>query len=1544
MKFYDGEVITFNTARYRVQGERLGRGAISDAYLALLDGIENAQVVLKIVRDDAADDIGKAAALQREAQVLTQLNQAEDDTWQRLPDAMSRYRRTQETASKRRIIALLDTGDMAPGQPLVVQEIAPPTLERFDVTSPADERRVFAIAQAVVDVIALTHHSGMSLKDFEPATKGDRFRVQWLDEEHHDFIFKMIDWNVTGGPESMAQDLFFFGGHLYYLLTGHHIPVDAEGRPPANLGMGNLGWSNLTAGSRQIVARLLHRDVKRRYPQIEVLAADVAWWNDVLAQIETSGVFRRLDDRLWQAKPAARYDRVLAIADLALRLNPPADARQSFEQSRKQAHDELDKENWLPIAQALVTLGTRAYEKADQEFAAQLKILSPESEAARLATIYQRFARVGQLLKLQHQGADERRTPEWEVLESRMIKALVERRWQDAQGALAEVIRLRPESRTWEPLQDLEHWITGGTRYTREIAAALAEAENHLDELTPDWLTVEAKKIDVHAGAVKELEKVQELAPFEPEFKERLTLERTRESQRRNFLTHYVQADENVAQGETALKEARAADESQADYAQAAETYQNVRQKFAAAAERFDAILREDPAQRRAQLFARQMQTRIEVTDALRQQALALHAAQQEIVAGRYDAALEQVRVVLQLAPTRTQAREMQAEAEAGARLLEQARSCRQNAETYLNNEEFEQALAQLQRFDGWDRRALRDLAGGQTLPDAVGARPFHLQTELRSEAGTLQQRIEITRDAARNIQRAWDEGDYAEAVSLCEALQTRTPLTPGLRQKHEEARRRVANRLSAAALLAQPQSFDDLRQALDDLRDDQGRAAQESRNRAAEQWQVLCQALAQDGLGQLGARLREGAQRFPQSEAVFSGMNALVERAMAVAQRLQGEGRPYWLSLADRQETLARLAEDLDVLAGPQSWTELRQRTTEWRATLLTHLEDFIQEELERLEKRARSHEFRPALEELDALWNDIPQVLHNGLSTTVQERLRNLSGALRTRLAAEHDLGALLNRLATTPDYSFQAAAQESKTVAFPTHAAVSTNDLAAARAELERAATMELAAALQPVNDLEPEAGRKNYAQVIHIGRDLADTPLDALAQATPLRTKALRESLKTAERAAVQGLHRALQEAVNEQKQHPTADPQRVLALYYQAWWQRTIALELPSPEMRATLELPKTILAAAAEQLLILHDMSGFREPELLLTRAEAFNNALGSLPLDKVPFLPEKMHPADIGTGWRIADGALNALKEQVGAFKKLLEEAGQVKLQTPQAMPSAAPVATEAPDATSAPESLPSAPVYRYDAEQVRALQTLTRDVQQAVKRLRDLWQALELLWNDRAGLAQVGKEAGTHYTVATQLGEAQRLRTSQAMQGLALLYKELENSGMLNSLDENASSLLALPRQALQINYEALQQELIAALGRQIAGILALPDAVTQLQQQILTVPQSRWLAEKAYQAIRQGVDEQASHAEAEGRRDTASRLWEIVQEATEPWATEGQVAPQKRKSSRNKSKPAQTKTAAPAAEPVTRPVAAPANKSGAARPTLRQAPPKR
>lgn len=1537
MKFHDGQAVILNTNRYRVQGERLGRGAVSDVYLALLEDIDDAHVVLKVVRDDATDDIDKAEALQHEAEVLIQLNQVEDETWQHLPNAISRYHQAQETTSKRRIIALLDTGNIAPGQPLVVQEIAPPALERFEITALADEHRVFAIAQAIVDVLALTHRAGMSLKDFEPTTKGDRFRVQWLDEEHQDFTFKMIDWNITGGSEAMAQDLFFFGGHLYYLLTGRHIHLDTEGRPPANLSIGNPGWQTLTAGSQQIVAKLLHRDTRRRYAQVEALADDITWWSDALAQVETSGVFRRLDDRLWQAKPASRYDRVLAIAELALRLDPPADTYQSFEQSRRQAREELDKENWQPIAQAQVMLGTRAYEQADKEFAAQLRILSPESEAARLATIYQRLARVGQLLKAQYAGNDERRTPEWEALETRMIKALVERRWQDAQGALAEVVRLRSESRTWKPLEDLGNWIMGGVRYTREVAAALAEAENSIDPTTPAWLTVEAEKIKLHEKAVVLLEQVQELAPFEQEFKDRLALERDRLKQRQTFIEHYKQADESVKQAEEAFEEARATDEKQTDYDKAAKAYQNALQKLDAALERFEEILHEDPTQRRAQRLAQRLQTHHETATSLQQQALTLHDAQKEMQAGHYDAALKQTSALLQLAPNRVQVREIQAEAEVGARLLKQARDYLLGAESDLNSEKFESALEQVHHFNNLDKRTLRDLTGGQSLPGTVGVHFFYLQPDLKSQASDLKARIEATHNTWDKVEHT-EKHDFDEVIYRCKTLESSYPLTAGLRRKYEEARRGVANRMSAAPLITQAQDFEDLRRAHDILRDDEGRVAQDLCQQAAAKWQAFCQPLAQSDLTRLTECLRQGLDLFPQAEAEFAKMLLQANKAQAVAKETTTP--PYWFSQAERRSSqLALLAEDLNMLAGPQSWTELRQRAAEWQAVLLNHLDGFIQEELRQIQTQSQAKQFRPALEALDALWDSIPSALRDRLPSVTRDAVNALSAALRGRLVAEQALHALLNRLATSPDFAFQEAARESGANTLPAHPNVPMDDLAAVFAELERAARMELTIALQPVADLEPDAGRQNYAQVIQTCRSLAETRIDVLKQAAPDRTAKLQTGLKETERTAARKLQDALLAAVEEQRRHLTAEPRRMLHLYYQTWWYQSLTVMPPSVEMQTALALPQATLLATAEQINALRDLSGFHESEQLLAKAETLNNEMEYLPLEKLPPLPENVHPTEIGTRWHIPAGSLTALRAQISALKKLFQDIAQIKTQRSHIMSALASdmekSPAEPPDDTSE---------YRFDAGQVNKLRDLVNNVRQTIERLRELWQSLELRWNERGELAQLGEEATQHFTIANQLLEAQRLQSSQAMQGLTLLYRELEDKELFKDLGASGQTLLATPRQALHVNYEALQHELIAALGRQIANVLALPDATEQLQRQILMAPQSRWLAEKAYQAIRRGVDEQAAQAEAEGRRDRASRLWEIIQDATAPWATGSQAAIRKQKTSRRKSKPVQTKVAPPVARPAARPTATSPNKASTNRPPTRTAPPKR
>jgi hypothetical protein len=159
---------------------------------------------------------------------------------------------------------------------------------------------------------------------------------------------------------------------------------------------------------------------------------------------------------------------------------------------------------------------------------------------------------------------------------------------------------------------------------------------------------------------------------------------------------------------------------------------------------------------------------------------------------------------------------------------------------------------------------------------------------------------------------------------------------------------------------------------------------------------------------------------------------------------------------------------------------------------------------------------------------------------------------------------------------------------------------------------------------------------------------------------------------------------------------------------------------------------------------------------------------------------------------------------------------------------------------------------------------------------------------WQPTDGLDQLAAEVPHHVTMADQCAEAQRLLlNAEAMQGLQVLSQEIEGPGVLQALESAKLALLAKPRQVLTLNCKALRQDLIAALGQQVAKILPLRDAAEQLQIQVLELAQAQDVGEAAYQAILKGVELRAQQAQEEGRKDEAIRLWKVVMDATEPWA---------------------------------------------------------
>ena len=824
--------------------------------------------------------------------------------------------------------------------------------------------------------------------------------------------------------------------------------------------MGNPAWDTLAAGTRQLVGKLLHRDPKRRYTSVDVLAADLAWWNEVLAQIGADNIFRRLDDRLWQARPAGRYDRVLAIAGLALQLSPPADARQSFEQSLKQAQEELDKENWQPIATAQVTLATRAYEKAVHEFEQQCDILPRGSEAVRRANIYLLLAGVGKLLRLLYQGMDERTSPEWKALEKRAIPALVQRRWTEAENALAEAMYAQSEMQNWEDFGKLQAWATAGVRYIQEVEPAIKAAENRADPVSDDWLQMEKSKIAAYKVALKMLQEVQNQAQSEPEFKERWEIETALlKKVREKFHKLYEEAANILEQAKPNRQTARQADEAH-KYASAAQEYESAAQKLSEAQAKFQEVLDKDAAQRRAQLLSRRTQVELEQVQSLQRQATALHQAQQALLAHNYEQALAQtqaalheapgrqdalaleseikrqqqtallaqartcvdeghyaeavtyVQQVLALAPAHREALAMRAEVETGQQHLERVSIYLRGAQTHLNNDEFESALGELRRFGDWDGRMLQNLPDGEALPQAVGVRPLRLPAELRTQTADLRQRIETTRDTRHNVDRAWAESDFAEVVSLCETLMEHYPLlTPKLKELYEEARLRLGNRQTALQQLSQAQDFDTLREAVRLIEADPGAARIYAQ--IAQQWLYF----ARERAGQLTTEnqwkdlldhLREGQRLFPSVAESFRGMHELVKRAQDLAlppNALAAEDMPEWLK--DHPDywlaRLARVEEELaDVLTKSQSWPQLQQLVTPWRTGLHQHLEARMMQAFEALERQHPQKD--KLLGAIWDLWNRLPLLARNGLpqsllETTLRKQLDELRKMARQK-----------------------------------------------------------------------------------------------------------------------------------------------------------------------------------------------------------------------------------------------------------------------------------------------------------------------------------------------------------------------------------------------------------------------------------------------------------------------------------------------------------------------------------------------------------------
>lgn len=730
-----GEEIILGGKVYR-DVRSIGSGAMARAYAATLDVYP---VVIKRLSDRWQTDSPDAESFRKESTVLRTLNAAEDEEWPLLRSAEERVRRAASTGMRRVIVALLDDGVDENGRPFQVQEMAPPAVEVIPVIDLQSESRVLAVLQRVAQGMALAHQHGFALSDFEPRTKLDRVRVRWPAGGAEPEV-RLIDWNITGGSDKFANDLFYFGQHAYHLLAGQLLELENDGKPPHTLGMGAPTWNLLSEANHLLLSRLLQRDEARRYRSAADLAADLAWLMETFELARASSLLDRLRFRILEARGQDRYDRMLAAADLALRYDLSPGLRQNFKQWRDQAREELDKELWQPIAMARISLLAKQFSQADINFSRVLSNLDPRSEPARLARYLRLQARVGQILR-DRTGNDPTLLNEWALL-NQGVQYLIDRAWDDAAQMLQRVGEYRPELLNEAAFRDLRALATGGQtlNHANDVQARAQPVE--ADGQRTDWATIEEKKLTVLHEASDVLDTAVRSAPAE------LVLDDRRQ-----------QIERELKNRQRWLRAVNEADAALRD------------QQYTTAEDRLNQVLHENPQHFRALFLLPKAQslTRSHQLKAECRKQLAL---------GNYAEALNLGRDALQLFPADTEARGLVSWAEAG-QLVQQRFLTDLRSAGDLIVPDLDAASAVVQRLRDWPRSPLQTLlrqidaaASPASLPAeaTLVLSPSQQATWEEVEQAVAAERYQrVNMPLTGTLQKNWD-ASYSDTANITEA------------------------------------------------------------------------------------------------------------------------------------------------------------------------------------------------------------------------------------------------------------------------------------------------------------------------------------------------------------------------------------------------------------------------------------------------------------------------------------------------------------------------------------------------------------------------------------------------------------------------------------------------------------------------------------------------------------------------------------------------------------------------------------------------------
>ncbi len=1473
MKLHADQIATLNGLAYQVHSF-IGSGAVSDVYLATLTGaMEPAQVVIKLVRDQVGPDTPQAQGARMEMDVLTILNRVEDPRWANLNGPIERLNHAQQTISKRRIVALIDSGIDADGRVFLIQELAPPAFRRLSLKKsddgPAlsidDERALISVAEAIARVIELAHGQGFALKDFEPrGEKIDRIRVDWDAPTN----IKLIDWNVTAGPNTTdaekATDLLYLGGHLYYFFTGEHH--DLNNQPPTEFGqaVGSGKRKGACEGSRQIMLRLL----QRRYRHAREVRDDLSWWLGTLALTRVGDLERRV--RL----AGERADRKLAVADLALRLELNPAERERFEQVEAQARRERDRADRMQLDQGIINLRTGLYRKAVEEFTSKLRDPQLAPELAQLARLYSLQAQFAIWLRDQNQGGSLSTNPVWQRV-NRAVDDMQRQEWQMAIDALCDAQSRLPTMSAGSPLDQLQRLAEVGQLVSQHsVLQRQARRSPQSIAMLDQWIKDERTHQAELAPVIEQLrEALQRLIVDEPIYSQYYQIAQSAFDKRKQQLDEYVYV--SLYLHESAIQRMHA-DELLTLPTLYTGDPQSDRNPLVAFGLVEKSLLEAHAAATRSEQYAMgfaeqsllsvAIQEQIDQVQAIQASLTQLPAIIRLIQQAQYDQGLihaEQARISL---PDYRPAQIIYTLAQTGVVRRSEAQTLIDRAREAIRQRTFIDAHDRLARVLALDMQPL----AAEADRDALSANSEQLVFRLR-DAKEPQHLSEVLDHIERvRIQvLGVDDRNHDDVIELLEGLRRELASDgyglrddePARLEQAQNGQRGITNALQNVARARKQSGADTatralaLRAALNDLGSDPTPRAQQLREDAAKAWLQLC-------IQEPDFRL--AYQLLDDGIILFSRTKSADELGRLRAQALPGNAVNEQLSIieteplesfsdAKRTEILANLGFNLQPLSATNTESRLLAldlAIPRWYGQLKIALTTLLGNAYTHACELADAGRFVDALEQLQKTWRSVPKSLVS-LVTDIQGSANHLIDALERRSQLEETFGRVIQQVAIGAIGFDDASTSLPKLQQLHDHVAVA--DLEAFADGLNNLAQLSTAALPGDTDAKWIFRLYTHHDEIAQIERQLGRfAPAEQLKATLDQHGQAAKQQAINAGDRVCDVLRRI--DVLNE------PDRQQLEQSFWTlAWWQLTTRAQDSEASLRAAqaLEYTRAALRTAAQQV---------RERFFRIASSTDITKVVQALALirDRNTLFAVRPPTVDLPTNAAPAEQPLLFDDGALATWQHIATQFARI---------ATTPVTNLQPASYSAFSV----------AETIDALQELRNQLAQ-LKRV--IWPVLFPAEDvESPTMVALDRQAQRLIELANVIWQA-RAQYAQApvLETLDLLYKS-------ETLLERGDTpwLLANLRAILFYNKQALEQELRDGLAEDVHQILNIdnPDLATQqLHNELLAKCTSDYLASLVEAAIKKhGEQLQTLPTLSKGSALLERRIqfWKIVKHAT-------------------------------------------------------------